>query len=169
MVLLHIVLLCQSKHTTGNYKGGGEIYEKNTSRLGNHILHRHDKEFTSFLVFLELWNTLQPDNAYEISTEDGIRKRRKANKISGGGRFSDYLLPCHPYGENHPKQREFGENSVALMAHAFTSLSLVDHACFHKLTQDLDPRLCPVGRSKLSQILTPTEKQSMERSVIESL
>ena len=40
----------------------------------------------------------------------------------------------------------FAVNSVALMAHAFISLPLVDHDCFCKLTQDLDPCLSPVGR-----------------------
>ena len=31
----------------------------------------------------------------------------------------------------------------------FTSLSLVDHYCFRMLTQDLDPRLHPIGQSKI--------------------
>ena len=66
--------------------------------------------------------TSQPDDASEISMDDGSRKRRKADEVSIGGRFSDYLLPCHPYGENHPKQREFEVNAVDLMAHAFTLL-----------------------------------------------
>ena len=55
------------------------------------------------------------------------------------------------------------------MAHAFTSLSLVDHDCLRKLTQDLDPRLRPVGRSKLSRSLIPTKKKLAEKSVIERL
>ena len=55
------------------------------------------------------------------------------------------------------------------MAHAFTSLSLVDHDCFRKLTQDLDPRLRPVGRSKLSWSLVPTKKKLAEKYVIERL
>ena len=55
------------------------------------------------------------------------------------------------------------------MAHAFTLLSLADHTCLRNLTQDLDPRLRPVGHSKLSRSLILTEKQSMERSVIERL
>ena len=83
--------------------------------------------------------------------------------------MSDYLLPCHPYGENHPKKRDFEGNVVALMEHAFTLLSLVEHDCFRNLTQDLNPRLRPVGRSKLSWSLIPTENQLLERSVIERL
>ena len=55
------------------------------------------------------------------------------------------------------------------MAHSFTSLSLIDYDCFRKLTQDLEPRLCPVGRSKLPRSLTPTKKQLVEKSVIERL
>ena len=55
------------------------------------------------------------------------------------------------------------------MAHFFTSLSLVYHDCFRNLTQDLDPRIHPVGRSKLLRSLIPTEKQLMEKSVIERL
>ena len=99
-----------------------------------------------------------PDDASELS-DDGSRKRRKADKVSVGVRLSDYLVPCHPYGDKHPNQREFEINIVALMAHAFTSLSLVDHDCFCKLTQYLDPRLCPVGKSKLLRSLIPTKKQ----------
>ena len=49
------------------------------------------------------------------------------------------------------------------------SLLFVENGCFPKLTQDSDRRLCPVGRSKLSQSIIPTEKQSMKRSVIERL
>ena len=60
-------------------------------------------------------------------------------------------------------------NIVALMAHAFTSLSLVDHDFFCKLTQDNDPRLRPVGRSKLSWSLVPTKKKLAEKYVIERL
>ena len=56
-----------------------------------------------------------------------------------------------------------------MMAHAFTSLSLVGHDCFRKLTQDIDPRLCPVGQSELSQSLIPTKKKFVEKSVIERL
>ena len=55
------------------------------------------------------------------------------------------------------------------MSHAFTSLLLVDHDRFRKLTQDLDPRLHPVGRSKLSRSLIPTENQLVEKSVIERI
>ena len=87
----------------------------------------------------------QPDDPYELS-DDGSRKRRKADEVSVGGRFSDYLVPCHPYGDKHPKQKEFEVNIVAFMEHVFTLLLLVDHDCFRKLTQDIDPRLCPVGR-----------------------
>ena len=85
-----------------------------------------------------------PDDAYELS-DYVSRNRRKADEASVGGRLSDYLVLCHPYGNKHTKQREFEVNIVAFMAHAFTSLSLVDHDCLRKLTQDLDPRLCPVG------------------------
>ena len=77
--------------------------------------------------------------------DDGSRNRRKADEVSVGGILSDYIIPCHPYGENHPNQREFEGNIVALMAHVFTLLLLVDHDCFRKLTQDIHPRLHPVG------------------------
>ena len=83
--------------------------------------------------------------------------------------MSYYLVPCHPYGEKRPKQRNFEVNIFALMAHAFTLLSLVDHYCFRKLTQVLDPRLRPVGRSKLLRSLIPTKKKLVEKSVIKSL
>ena len=114
-------------------------------------------------------NTSQIDDAYELSMDDCSRKRRKADEVIVGGEFSYYPLPCHPYGENHTKQREFEGNSVALMAHAFMYLPLVDHDYSRKLTQDLDPWLHPTGRSKLSRSLVPTENQSAERSVIERL
>ena len=55
------------------------------------------------------------------------------------------------------------------MAHAFTLLLLVDHDCFPKLTQDLDPRLCPVGPSKMLRSLIPTRNKLVEKSVIERL
>ena len=83
--------------------------------------------------------------------------------------MSDYLLPCHPCGDNNPNQREFEVNIVSLMEHAFTSLLLVYHYCFLKLTQDLDPCLCPVGQPKLPRSLIPTEKQLVEKSIIERL
>ena len=98
-------------------------YTKNTSSIRNHVLHGHTNEFNSFLTFIELRKTSQPYNAYDLSRDDGSRKRRKADKVNVGGRFSDYLLPCHPYGDNNTNQREFEGNVIALMAHAFTSLS----------------------------------------------
>ena len=147
---------CVNPSTLQKNEGGGEIYEKNTSSLRNHILHGYTKEFTSFLSFLELRNISQPDNASELRTEDGSRKRRKAEKISVGGKWSDYLLPCHPYGGNNLNQRKFDGNVVTLMVHLFTSLLLVDHECFCKLTHYLDTRLCPVGQSKLLRSLIPT-------------
>ena len=55
------------------------------------------------------------------------------------------------------------------MAHVFTSLLLVDYDCFRKLTHDLDPRLRPFGRSKLSRSLIPTKNKLVEKSVIERL
>ena len=83
--------------------------------------------------------------------------------------MSDYLVPFHPYGDKHTKQREFEVNIFALMEHAFTLLLLVDHDCFCKLTQDLDPHLRPVKRSKLSRSLIPTKKKLVEKSVINRL
>ena len=93
---------------------------KKISSLQKHVLHGNSKDFTSFLLFLELQKSLQPDNASEISTEYGSRKRRKADKLSVGGRLSDHLLPCHSYEDDHPKKRDFEGNIVALMAHEFT-------------------------------------------------
>ena len=55
------------------------------------------------------------------------------------------------------------------MAHAFTLLSLVDHDFFRNLKQDLEPRLHPVGKSKLLRSLIPTENQLVEKSVIKRL
>ena len=52
------------------------------------------------------------DDASEIN-DDGSIKRRKDDEVSVGGRFSDYLVPCHPYGDKYPKQREFEVNIVA--------------------------------------------------------
>ena len=52
------------------------------------------------------------------------------------------------------------------MAHAFTSLSLVDHDFLHKWTQDLDSRIRPVGQSKLSWSRIPTKKKFMEKSAV---
>ena len=55
------------------------------------------------------------------------------------------------------------------MVHTLTSLLLVDHYFFRKLTQDINPSLPPDGRSKLLRSLIPIEKQSVERSVVERL
>ena len=52
------------------------------------------------------------------------------------------------------------------MAQVFTSLLLLDHECSHKLTNDLEPRLRPSGRSKLSWSIIPADAQSVKRSVI---
>ena len=80
-------------------------YMKNISSLRNHVLHGHANGFASFLKFLEFHKTSQPDDTYELSTDDGSRKQRKDDEVSVGGRLSDYILPCHPYGYNHPNQR----------------------------------------------------------------
>ena len=98
------------------------------------------------------------DDACELITDDGSRNQRKADEVSVGGRLSYYLVPFHPYGDKYSKQKEFEVNIVALMAHTFTSLLMVDHDFFRKLTQDLDPRICLVGRSKLSRSLIPKKK-----------
>ena len=147
-------------------KGVVRYTKKNTSILRNYVLRGNENEFTCFLQFLELWETLQPDDAYEISTDDDSRKRRKFDKVSVVCRFSEYLLPCHPYEENHTKQREVEGNAISLMAHAFTLISLVDQDWLHKMTQDLDPRLHPVGRSKMPLSLIPKEKKSVDRFVV---
>ena len=120
-------------------------------------------------MFLYLRKNSQPIDASYLSMEDNSRKRRKINKLSVGGRWSDYLLPSHPYGDNHHKKREFGGNIVAFMPHAFTSLSLVENECLRNLTQDINARLCPVGCKKMSRSRTTTENKSVERSMIECL
>ena len=130
--------------------------KKPISSLWNHVLHGHANKFTSFLAFLEMWKTSHPDDAYELSTDDGSRNRIKADEVSVGGIFSDYLLTCHPYGDNHKKQREFEGNDVAAMAHVFTLLLFVDHDCLRKLTQDINWHIHPVGSSKLLRSFIPT-------------
>ena len=126
----------------------------------------HGNKFTILLSSLERLKNSQPDDASELNTDDGSRKRRKADRVSVGEIFSDYLLPCHPYGDNHTKQREFEGNIFALMAHSFTSLLLVDHDYLCKMTYDINPRLHPVGQSKLLRSLIPIEKRLVEKSVI---
>ena len=109
-------------------KGMIKYTKKNTSSIRNHVLHGNGKKIIRFVSFLELQKNSRTDDTSELSTDDGSRKRRKANEVSVGGRLSDYLVPCHPYGDKHTKRREFEVNIAALMAHAFTSLSLVDHS-----------------------------------------
>ena len=75
-------------------------------------------------------STTQPDKTYELRTDDGSRKQRKADEVSVGDILLDYPLPYHNYGEKNPKQRESEGNFVALMAHVFTLLLLVDHDFF---------------------------------------
>ena len=59
------------------------------------------------MELLEFWKTSHTDNAYDLSIDDGSRKRRKADEVNVWGILSDYLLTCHPYGDNHPKPRDF--------------------------------------------------------------
>ena len=167
-VIPHCVIVLIQAHR-GKERRGGKVYKKITPVSQNHVLHGHTKELNIYLEFQELRKTLHPDDASDISTDDGIRKRRKSNKFSVGGRFSYHLLTCHTYGDNHPKQREFEGNFIALMSHEFTSLLLVNHEFFRKLTQDLDPWLRSVGGSKLLRSLIPAENKSLGRSMIESL
>ena len=86
-------------------KGVIKYTGEKTSSIRNHVLHRHANKFTSLLVFFDLRKTSNPDDASDLSTDDGSRKRRKSDEVSVGDRLSDCLLPCHPYGDNHPKQR----------------------------------------------------------------
>ena len=87
----------QVERKEGNNEGGDEIF-KNTSSLRNHVLPKNAKLFNIFLAFLELQNTSQPDDTSELSTDDGNINQIKSDKISVGGRFKYYLLPCNPYG-----------------------------------------------------------------------
>ena len=107
-------------------KGVIKYTEKNTCSIRNHVLHGHGKKFTRFFSFLQLQKNSQPYDASELIDDDSINQR-KANEVSVGGRLSDYLVPCHPYGDKHPKQREFEVNIAGLMAHAFILLLLVLH------------------------------------------
>ena len=66
-------------------KGVIKYTKKNTSSIQSHVLHGHENEFTSFLAFLELQNILNPDDAYEISMDDGSRKRKKVDEASVWG------------------------------------------------------------------------------------
>ena len=49
-------------------------------------------------ALLELQKTSQPDDASDLSTDDGNRNRRKTDKISVCGILKYYLLLCNPYG-----------------------------------------------------------------------
>ena len=110
----------------------------------------------------------QPDDASEISN-DGSRKWRKADEINVGGRFSYYLVPCHPCVDKHPKQMEFDVNIVALMAHAFTLLSLVDHNFFPQADTGSWPAPLPFWAIKTVAESHTQKKQLVEKSVIERL
>ena len=48
-------------------------YTKKTSSLRNHVLRVHANKFTSFLEFIDLRKTSHPDDASELSTDDGSR------------------------------------------------------------------------------------------------
>ena len=56
-----------------------------------------------------------------------------------------------------------------MLAHVFILLTLVEHDCFRKTTQYIDPRLHHVARSKLPRSLIPIENQLVERSIIDML
>ena len=79
------------------------------------------------MALFELQKSSQPDDAYEIRTDDGSIKRRKADEVSVGYILLDYPLPYHNYGDNNLRQRESEGNFFTLMAHVFTLLLLVDH------------------------------------------
>ena len=70
-------------------KGVIKYTKKNTCSIHNHVLYGHANKFTSFLVFLELRNTSQPDDVYKLSMDDGSRKHKNADEVSVGGRLSD--------------------------------------------------------------------------------
>ena len=103
-IISHCVILPRRSHK-GKLRRGWWNMSKNISRLHNHVLTGHSKDFNSLLVILYLRNIYQPENTSELSTDDGSIKRRKTNEINFGGRFPYYLLLCHPYGYNHLKQR----------------------------------------------------------------
>ena len=61
--------------------------DKNTPSLFNHVLRGHANELTILLVFLEILKTSHPDNAYDLSTDDDSRNRRKVDDVSVGRRL----------------------------------------------------------------------------------
>ena len=140
-IIAHCVIMSSRAHGGKQLRGVVKYTKKNTSRLQNHVLPGHAKDFNIILALLELWNTSQPDDASETSTYNGSRKRRKADEICVGKRLSYFFLPCHTYGDNNTKQREFEVNFIDLMAHESTLLSLVEDECLRKMTQDIEPQL----------------------------
>ena len=56
-------------------KGVKKNTKNNNSSLRNHVLHGHANKFTSILALIELRKTSHPEDASEISTDDGSRKR----------------------------------------------------------------------------------------------
>ena len=85
-IIAHGVIFLSRAHCRKRQREWQNI-RKNTSRIRNHVLHGHVREFTSFSAFLELRNTLPPDDLYEKSTDYGSRKSRKDNEVSIGADF----------------------------------------------------------------------------------
>ena len=79
------------------------------------------------------------------------------------------MIANKKYNKVHKQQASFEETIVALMAKAYTPLSLLDFREFRKLISSLDPGIVPVLRSRLSRKFIPLKYEDVEYDMMKEL
>ena len=96
-------------------------------------------------------------------------RRKVEDRDSSISHVSSFIIATNKYNKGHTQQASFEGEIVALMAKAYTPLSLVGFHEFRELISSLDPRIVPVSRSRLSRKLIPLKYESIEYYVMKVL
>ena len=116
--------------------------------------------------------------AEEASHEPAPKKLRAISSIAtntSGLRLSSssvmgkFLNNSAQYKTSHPNQLKFENNLCMLTAKAFTPLCLCENPAFLNMVHDLDCRIKPVSRSRLTRTLLPSMKERALNKVKENL
>ena len=142
------------------YKGG------DTSTLRNHCTKAHTSLFEELTIKIEEHlNAIQSKEPKKRKLPPKKSVDSTSSSCASARLFKDWTLQHQRYSKKDRKQLLFEDNLVMLCVKDYLPLSLCESEQFRKTIKDIDARLNPVSRSKLSRTLLPKKKDKVAESV----
>lgn len=149
-------VICFEKEPRKLENRSGIIFytSSNTASIRNHVTNKHSMLLNKLTEYKDKMSESEQPRK-KLKAAESMESGSVKSKGSCASNMKSWLASTSKYSKDEREQLQFERNVVILTASAYTPLSLVEEPAFMKLIADIDPRMNPISRSRLSRTLIP--------------